>query len=215
MRPIYSQNKFLIILIAPSGGGKSTIAKAIVKTNPEVDYSISYTTRKPRGDELHGKDYFFVSEAEFQNMKKRGAFLEYACVHGNWYGTSRELIENIIEKGHYAMLDIDVEGAKQIVLQGIDAVTIFIIPPSTTVLKERLIARNTDDKEVISRRLKNAEMEVSNAHHFQYLVINDHLGDAIEDVKRIIVVESAKIKRFEKIKEKFIGGYFERKSENC
>ncbi len=202
----YKRKNFLIILIAPSGGGKSTIAKAILDRHPDIEYSISYTTRKPRGDEKNGINYFFVSEAEFKQKADEGDFLEYAFVHGHWYGTSRTQIEERIKKGKHIILDIDINGAMKIVGSGIDAVTIFILPPSIDVLKERLIKRGTDSKETINLRLKNAYNEIKEIHNFQYLVINDKLEEAVSKVEGIIKSEENKVKRFDNILETFYGG---------
>ncbi len=203
---MYKNKNFLIILIAPSGGGKSTIAKEILDKHPDIEYSISYTTRKPRGDEKHGVNYFFVSESEFKKMADEGDFLEYAFVHGHWYGTSRTQIEKRIEKGKHIILDIDINGAMKIMGSGIDAVTIFILPPSIDVLKERLIKRGTDSIETINLRLKNAYNEIKEVHNFQYLVINDELKEAVQAVEGIIKSEEKKVKRFKNILETFYGG---------
>ncbi len=202
----YKTKNFLIILIAPSGGGKSTIAKEILNRHNDIEYSISYTTRKPRGDEKHGINYFFVSESEFKKKADEGDFLEYAYVHGHWYGTSKTQIEKRLKEGKHIILDIDINGAMKIVGSGIDAVTIFLLPPSIDILKERLIKRGTDSKETIELRIKNAYNEIKEIHNFQYLVINDLLEDAVLKVEGIIKAEENKVKRFENILETFYGG---------
>ena len=202
----YSKKNFLIILIAPSGGGKSTIAKRILDSDKDVEYSVSFTTREPRGTEIHGENYFFVSEAEFKQKADEDDFLEYAFVHGHWYGTSRSQIEKRINDGKHIVLDIDVHGAKQIIGSGIDAVTVFILPPTIDVLRERLVNRGTDSEDTIKLRLKNAYKEVSEVDNFQYLVINDNLDTAVETVQSIIRTEENKVKRFDKVLETFYGG---------
>lgn len=206
---LYSRRNFLIILIAPSGGGKSTIAKKILDSNDDIEYSVSFTTREPRGNEVHGKNYFFVSETEFKQKADEDDFLEYAFVHGHWYGTSQSQIEKRIRDGKHILLDIDVHGAKQIIGSGIDAVTIFILPPTIDVLSERLINRGTDSEDTIKLRLKNAYKEVSEVDNFQYLVINDELDVAVAIVQRIIRAEENKVKRFDKVIETFYGGKIE------
>lgn len=200
------KNKFLIILIAPSGGGKTTIGKAILQREKDINYSVSFTTRNPRGDEVDGKDYCFISQAEFRERIKNGDFLEHANVHGNLYGTSRSFIESRLQAGKHVLLDLDVQGANQIIAKGVNAVTIFILPPSETILKKRLNNRGTDSKDVIERRLTNAVSEIEQVSNFDYLIINDVLEQAINDVICIIRTEEKKITRIHNIKEKFYGG---------
>ena len=202
----YSKKKFLIILISPSGGGKTSIRDRILKESSDIEYSISYTTREPRGKEKNGVDYFFVSDLEFQELIKSGDLVEHALVHGNLYGTSKLLIQDRISKGKNVLLDIDVQGAKQIIDTGIDSVTIFVIPPSEKILKERLINRGTDSFDIIEQRLKNAANEIEFINHFDYLVINENLDEAVKKVKLIIKAEENKIKRFKNIKDTFYGG---------
>lgn len=202
----YQKKNFLIILIAPSGGGKSTIGKRVLSECSNVEYSISFTTRKPRGNEINGKEYFFISEKEFKEKTQESDFLEYAYVHGNWYGTSREFIRSRLRNGKHILLDIDVHGAKQIIGSGMDAVTIFILPPTEAILKERLIARGTDSEEVIMHRLRNARKEIEEISSFQYLILNDNLDDAVKDVKNIIWVEENRVTRYKQIYETFYGG---------
>ena len=200
------KNKFLIILIAPSGGGKTTIGRAVLEREADVEYSVSFTTRQPRGNEVDRIDYCFISQAEFRERIKNGDFLEHANVHGNLYGTSRSFIETRMNSGKHVLLDLDVQGAQQIMSKGVNAVTIFILPPSEEVLKERLNKRGTDSQDVIERRLTNAVSEIDQIANFEYLVINDSLEKAIEDVIGIIRSEEKRIERLDNIKEKFYGG---------
>ena len=151
---VYHKKKFLIILISPSGGGKSTIGDNILENSNEIEYSVSYTTRKPRFGEKDGIDYFFVSESEFLELRDNNEFLESAKVHGNWYGTSRTFIEQRVDSGKHILLDLDIQGANQIVDKGIDAVTIFIIPPTEEILKDRLAKRGSDSAETIKERFR-------------------------------------------------------------
>lgn len=199
----YGSRSFLIILIAPSGGGKSTIAKRILQELETTDYSISYTTRNPRGNEQHGQDYFFVSENEFKKIAAQNGFLESALVHGCYYGTSRSYIENKLAAGKHIVLDIDVQGAKQIMQSGIDCVTVFILPPDIYELEQRLRQRSTDSQKAIELRLRNARHEITEIQDFDYLVINDELDEAVEDVKKIIKAEELKITRKKSIIKDF------------
>jgi len=202
----FSKKSFLIILISPSAGGKSAILKRVLEECDDVDYSISYTTRKPRINESNGVDYYFISESEFKELKAAGDLLESADVHGCWYGTSRKFIESKLQKGKHIIMDIDVQGAEQILLQDIEVVTIFIIPPDISVLTKRLKDRGTDSQEEIETRLQTARKELEEIDHFDYLVINDDFETAVRDVIEIIRVEEKKVKRFTNIKDIFYGG---------
>ena len=196
----------MIILISPSGGGKSAILRQILNIRDDTGYSISYTTREPRIDETNGIDYNFISNEEFKKLKESGDLLESAVVHDYWYGTSKNFIESELEKGKHIIMDIDVQGAKQVIEKKIDVVTIFIIPPSLEILIERLRKRGTDTEEEIDTRLNNAKKEMEDIHNFQYLVINDNLHKAIQEVNEIINTEEKKIHRFVDIKGNFYGG---------
>ncbi len=204
----FPNKKFLIILISPSGGGKSSITDRILQDCSGIDYSVSYTTRPVRGDEKNGIDYNFVTEHKFRELLNQKEFLEYAQVHGYLYGTSRKFIENILDKGHHAILDIDVQGALNIIEKGIKPVTIFILPPSEKILEERLRKRQTDSPEVIALRLKNAREEIGflDRNKFDYLVLNDDFETAVRDVKNIISCEEKKLYRIKNIKKTFYGG---------
>ena len=201
-----SQNKrkFLIILISPSGGGKTAIFTKLLADNNEVKYSVSFTTRKARVNEIDGVYYNFISEEKFQEMKKSGDFLESAIVHGYWYGTSKSYINNVLKNNHIIM-DIDVQGAKQIMNSDIDQVTIFILPPSREVWLKRLRGRGTDSDEVIKVRLESAEKEIKEIKDFEYLVINDELEAAVKSIETIIKAEENKIERYINI-ENYYGG---------
>lgn len=194
---IDKSSSFLIILSAPSGGGKSTILQEILRVSENIDYSVSYTTRAPRGTEQNGIHYHFVDEGEFECRVASGDFLEYAKVFGKcWYGTSISYIKSRLAKSRHVIMDIDVQGASQIAATDIPYVKIFIIPPSMEVLKDRLIKRATDNEEEISRRLKTAEQELKYIPDYEYLVINDDLDTAVADVMAIIRAEENRSYRY-------------------
>ncbi len=199
-----NKRKFLVILISPSGGGKTAIFTKILEENSEIKYSISYTTREARNNEIDGVHYNFVSEQKFLEMKDSGDFLESAIVHGYWYGTSKSYINNVLKNNHIIM-DIDVQGAKQIMNSGVDNVTIFILPPSREVWLERLKGRGTDSDEVIQVRLESAKKEIQEIRDFQYLVINDDIDKAVNDIETIIRAEENRIERYINI-EDYYGG---------
>jgi len=194
------------VLSAPSGGGKTTIRKAILARMPGVAYSVSYTTRSPRANEVDGKDYFFVSEDRFEQLIKENDFLEYARVHSNWYGTSRSFILDRFAHNYHVIMDIDPQGAETIVKSNIEVVTIFLLPPDMKTLEKRLRERGTDSEETISLRLKNARQELKSLREYDYLVINDNLEVAIEEVKRIIEAEENRVTRYYSPIEVFYGG---------
>lgn len=180
----------LIVLSAPSGAGKTTLYKALLKQLPDTTYSVSVTTRPKRKGEVHGRDYFFVTEAEFQHLIKNNEFIEYARVHNNWYGTRRSFIEKQLQLGKNILLDIDVQGAINIKQQMPKAILIFIMAPSMEELKKRLTKRGTDHPRVIENRLANAEKEIRQKDKFDYIFINDDLERCIKEIKRVLQKEA-------------------------
>jgi len=176
----------LFILSAPSGTGKSTLCRAILTHFHTLQYSVSHTTRAPRKGECEGRDYRFISLAEFERMIEQGKWAEWAKVHGNYYGTSADDIGNHLSAGRDVLLDIDVQGAAQILKRFPDSVPIFIMPPSMDELKVRLEKRGTDSRETIKRRLAEAESEIKQKDRYRHVVINDQLEHAIEALIGII-----------------------------
>jgi len=176
----------LFILSAPSGTGKSTLCRALLTHFPGLQYSVSHTTRAPRKGEREGRDYRFISLAEFERMIEQGKWAEWAKVHGNYYGTSADDIENHLSAGRDVLLDIDVQGTAQILKRFPDSVPIFIMPPSMDELKVRLEKRGTDNRETIKRRLAEAENEIKQKDRYRHVVINDQLEHAIEALIGII-----------------------------
>lgn len=194
---IRKDSNFLIILSAPSGGGKTTILNEVLKRMDNVDYSISFTTRSPRGAEENGVHYHFVSEAEFEERIAAKDFLEYAKVFGkSWYGTSISYIKSRLALRRHVIMDIDVQGASQIAMTDIPSIKIFIIPPTMEELKKRLLLRQTDSLEDIERRLATAEKELTQIKDYDYLVVNDDLELAITEVMAIITAEENKVHRY-------------------
>lgn len=182
----------LVVLSAPSGAGKTSISRALLSSRPALRQSVSCTTREKRGGEVDGVDYHFVSRAEFDRMVACGAFAEWAEVHGNRYGTTRAALAAATAAGQDILLDIDVQGAAQIRASGLDAVFIFILPPSLDELRQRLAARDTDAPEVIARRLANAAGEIRESVHADFIVVNDRLAEAIARVEAILCAEKAR-----------------------
>ncbi len=174
------------IISAPSGSGKSTLVKELLKLVPDLDFSISYTTRAPRGSEQNGKQYYFVSRSEFDKMVREDEFLEHAEVFGNCYGTARRFLRDAEKNAHDLLLDIDVQGAEQIRCKLPDAVSIFILPPDRKTLEERLRKRSEDREEVIQRRLVTASREIQNYGRYNYILINDRLPESIEMLRAIV-----------------------------
>ncbi|GAB1468127.1 guanylate kinase [Candidatus Cloacimonadota bacterium] len=195
---------FLIILSAPSGGGKSTILNEILQVTDNIDYSVSFTTRQPRGMEQNGIHYHFVEEDEFLKRIDSGDFLEHARVFGNWYGTSISYIKSRLACGKHVIMDIDVQGASLISATDIPFVKVFIIPPSMGVLKERLVLRATDSQEEIAKRLNTAKDELAYIPFYDYLVVNDDLSQAVSDVQAIIRAEENRVQRYIKPVEGFL-----------
>jgi len=185
----------LFVISAPSGAGKTSICREILNKLPNLQQSISYTTRARRSVEQDGVDYHFVTMKAFREMVDAGAFLEWAEVHGNCYGTARNSLEQATAAGADILLDIDFQGAEQLRNSGLDGVFIFILPPDMNELRKRLDTRNTDDDQVIERRMKNAVDEIAEAVKFDYLVVNDVLGKAVETILSIMIAETARTKR--------------------
>jgi guanylate kinase len=177
------------IISAPSGSGKSTLVSELLKLVPDLDFSISYTTRAPRGSERNGKQYHFVLRAEFEQMIRDDEFLEHAQVHGNYYGTARRFLREAEEKEHDLLLDIDVQGAAQMKGKLPDAISIFVLPPDRKTLEWRLRKRSEDADEVITRRLVTASREIENYDKYDYILINDLLEESIDSLEAIVLSE--------------------------
>ena len=180
---------FLIIISAPSGGGKTSILKAIRSRIPSLEYSVSTTTRPPRRGERDGRDYYFINRDEFMKCVKDSGFTEWAQVHGHLYGTRDDFIRDKLDSGKSVLLDLDIQGALQIREKYPDAVLIFISPPSEEVLKKRLKKRGTDSDKQINMRIMKAEDEISKSGNYDYIVVNDVLKKAVGEVERIIEKE--------------------------
>jgi guanylate kinase len=174
------------VVSAPSGAGKTTLARLLRERNPDVAFSVSVTTRAPRRGEVDGRDYTFVSRDEFLRMRDAGELIEWAPVHGNFYGTPLENVRRAQAGGQHLLLDIDVQGARQIRQRLPEAVQVFVLPPSGHVLVERLRRRGTEDRAVLERRLRNAEDEVAAAPEFDYVIVNDVLQDAVRALEDVV-----------------------------
>ena len=190
MMTIYPGNLFVVA--APSGAGKSSLVKALMELDAGVQPSVSHTTRAPRGQEFHGREYFFIDDAQFDDMVANNAFLEWAYVHGNRYGTSKSTIEERISQGLDVVLEIDFQGAVQIKRLFANAVLIFILPPSWDELRSRLQRRGEDTAEVIEIRLANAATEMARAHEFDFVIINQLFDKALFDLKAIVHAQRLK-----------------------
>jgi len=177
------------IVSAPSGSGKSTLVNELFKMVRNLDFSISYTTRPPRGSEHNGKEYFFVSKPEFEAMIAADEFLEYATVFGNYYGTARRFLREAENRSNDLLLDIDVQGASKIKEKIPDAVSIFILPPDRDKLEWRLRTRGLDSEEVIRRRLDTARREIENYCKYEYILINERLERATDELKAVVLAE--------------------------
>ena len=182
----------LFVVAAPSGAGKSSLVKALLELDSHLAVSVSHTTRAPRGQEVDGREYHFVDAATFRAMAARGAFFEWAEVHGNLYGTSRPAIEQRLAEGEDVVLEIDWQGALQIKRLFAEAVLIFILPPSWDELEQRLRRRGEDAHEAIETRMANARLEVAQARHFDYVVINAVFETALFDLKTIVHAQRLK-----------------------
>jgi guanylate kinase len=200
-----ARNGNLIIVSGPSGAGKSALVGSVLRRIPHVRFSVSYTTRAPRATERDGVEYFFVSQPRFESLIRDESFLEWAEVHGNYYGTSGKFVDDLLRAGEDVLLDIDVQGAEIVRRKRADAVAVFILPPSYQVLRDRLLRRSLDDGPlnpvVVEKRLKIARREVSHYKEYDYLIVNEDLGNSIQELESIILgtrcrmaarVESAK-----------------------
>ncbi len=186
---------FLLILSAPSGGGKTTIAQAILSARDDVGYSISATTRRPRAGEENGKDYYFLSEEEFERRRAAGDFLECARYGGNWYGTLAEDVERILGEGKHVVLDIEINGARQVRERRADVVSVFILPPSGEELMHRLGGRRSEDTAELKVRLERAVEELKSAPDYDYVVTNEDKTQAVAEVAAILDAETRKVVR--------------------
>jgi guanylate kinase len=187
----------VFIVSAPSGSGKSTLVSRLLAEAPDLMFSISYTTRKPRGAETDGQNYRFISREDFEAMVARDEFLEWAQVFGNYYGTHRGILEVALAQGKDLVLDIDVQGARQLKLAVAEAVTVFILPPSKQILEQRLRARGEDRDEVIERRLKEAAEEIRNYGAYDYVLINRDLEKSAAVLSAIVRAERVRRTRIE------------------
>ena len=192
----------LFIISAPSGSGKTSLVQRLIQEVPQLKFSVSHTTRQPRLGERDGKEYFFVAEEEFREMIREGAFLEYAQVHGNYYGTSKFFVLSELDSGNDVILDIDVQGASQVHRREPDAVLIFVMPPSLEELRIRLKARGLDDEGVILDRLAIADKEIKCHKIYQYVIINEEIRVSFDELKSLILADRCRgDRRFDKVSE--------------
>jgi guanylate kinase len=182
----------LFVVAAPSGAGKSSLVKALMELDARVQPTVSHTTRPPRGQEKHGREYFFVSVPEFDDMVLADAFVEWAHVHGQRYGTSKKIIENSMAEGSDVILEIDYQGALQIKKMYANAVLIFILPPSWEELRSRLERRGEDAPDIIALRMQNAAIEMAQAPEFDFVIINEVFDRALFDLKAVVQAQRLK-----------------------
>lgn len=194
-------NPFPVVLSAPSGGGKTTIARELLRRRADVGYSVSCTTRQPRPAEVDGRDYYFISPDEFRARRARGAFAECAEVHGNLYGTLQSEISRVLAEGRHVVMDIDVQGATQLRSAFPSAVTVFVLPPSGEVLLDRLRRRKTESASELVARLQSALHELQAVDAYEYVVVNDDLDASVARVSAIIDAEVVSRERVEGLKE--------------
>ena len=183
------------IISAPSGSGKSTLVNELRKFVPNLEFSISYTARHPRGSEQNGREYYFITPEHFQEMIGRGEFLEYADVFGKYYGTAKSVLEKADKRGNDVLLDIDVQGERQVKQKIPDAVSIFVLPPSRAELESRLRKRNASEnvsEEEIQRRLDAAKKEIENYPNYEYILVNDRLEQSVDQLQAIVLAERLK-----------------------
>ena len=195
-----NEQGILIVVSGPSGCGKSTLDQKLVERRNDTVISISDTTRSPRGDEVDGVDYNFISTDEFEQKIKDNKYLEYAIVHSNkYYGTPNEHIDEMLSKGKNIILEIDIEGARKINEKRPDAVFIFIMPPSMEILKERLVNRKTESKEQLVERFKNAYKEINEVTKYNYVIVNDDLNESLLKMNSILECERCRVDRIEDV----------------
>ena len=204
-----SDVRFPVILSAPSGTGKTTIAKLLLERRPDLGYSVSCTTRSPRAGEIPGRDYYFMSRAEFIAEREQDAFAESAVVHGNLYGTLRREVQRVLTEGKHVVMDIDVQGASQFQRAFPESVTIFILPPSADVLLERLRGRQTESAAQLAARLQSALQELQQVGTYEYVVVNDDLERAVASVGSIIDAETVSRQRVKNLRQQ-VGQLIER-----
>jgi len=185
----------LFVIAAPSGAGKTSLVRALMQLRPTLRFSISYTTRKQRPNERHSHDYFFVDKAEFERMVAAGEFLEHARVFDNYYGTSRQQVEQLLDESQDVLLEIDWQGAQQIRRALPECRSIFVLPPSREALEQRLRGRGTDSDEVIARRLRDSLADLSHWSEFDYIVVNDDFDRATADLQAIVTGQGEQLRR--------------------
>ncbi len=184
----------LFIISAPSGAGKTSLAKALIASSESIVMSVSHTTRGKRGGEVHGEDYFFVDQAEFQDMVERGVFLEYAEVYGNYYGTSSQAVADMLNKGLHVLLDIDWQGARKVREQMPKSVSISVLPPSLEELERRLRSRGSDSEDVIMSRMQQALNEMEHCKESDFVVLNDDFNTALNELSLIVAGQGDRIR---------------------
>lgn len=199
----------VFIISAPSGSGKSTLVHRLLKTVPNLTFSISYTTRPRRPAEVDGVDYIFITRKDFKERLQRGEFLEHAEVFGNFYGTNREALEAATREGKDLVLDIDIQGARQLRTALPQAITIFVLPPSKQVMEQRLRSRSQDSEEVIQRRLEGAAVEVKNYTHYDFVLINRDIDEASAQLVNIVEAERLRRTRMEEEVRPILASFIE------
>jgi guanylate kinase len=205
----------LFVVSSPSGGGKGTLIQRILKKELNLSYSVSFTTRAPRSGEVNGREYFFVTPEEFERMVAANEFLEWAHVHGKLYGTSRRQVAREISEGRDIVLEVDVQGAASIRALMPDSVSVFILPPSFEVLRQRLLDRGTDSPEELDLRLRNAPRELEHYAAFQYLIINDDADRAADQLSAIVHAERARLHRQEPRVKHLVQAFATKELEDC
>ncbi|HEY9405091.1 MAG TPA: guanylate kinase [Pyrinomonadaceae bacterium] len=190
--PVEPERGILFVISSPSGGGKGTLIRRILTHMPRLGYSVSWTTRAPRQGEVNGRDYHFVTLEDFMAARDRGEFLEWASVHGNFYGTSLKVVERELSVGRDIVLEIDVQGATAVRRIGIEAVSVFILPPSFEILRRRLTGRQSENSDSLALRLQNSRGEVEHYREFDYVVLNDDVDRAATQLASIVYAERAR-----------------------